>query len=143
MAQQIQEASGENNMTSPNDWGKKNQEYLVACIDQVKELLKNRIEKNGKADSPIQYPKWQGTNLQPAIEYVCETFGLSSFERLVLTLCAAVELDSEVSQLCAKAHGNPSAAFPTFSMALAIFPGAHWSALAPASPLRRFRLIDL
>ena len=26
---------------------------------------------------------------------------------------------------------------------LAAFPGAHWSALAPASPLRRFRLINL
>lgn len=142
MAQQIQKAGGKDNMTS-GDWDKKNQEYLVACIDQVKELLKSRIEKNGKADSHIQYPKWQDTNFQPAIEYVCETFGLSRFERLVLLLCAAIELDSEVSQLCAKAHGNPSAVYPTFSLALAIFPDAHWSALAPASPLRRFRLVDL
>lgn len=130
-------------MSAPADWAKKNQEYLVACIDQVKELLRSKIEKGGASNAPIQYPDWRDSNLQPAIEYVCETFGLSRFERLMLVICAAVELDSELSQLCAKAHGNPSAAFPTFSLALSIFPDAHWSALAPASPLRRFRLIDL
>jgi SpoVK/Ycf46/Vps4 family AAA+-type ATPase len=131
-------------MIAPDTWESKNQRYLIACIEQVKDLLKSQVEKDGKASvPPLDAPPWEDTALKPAIEYVCETFGLSGFERLVLILCAALELDSEVSQLCAKAHGSPSAAYPTFSLALAVLPGAHWSALAPASPLRLFKLVNL
>ena len=88
-------------------------------------------------------PAWDEPTLPPAIEYVCNTFALTGFERSVLILCAAVELDSEVSQLCAKVQGSPSFAYVTFSLALAVLPDAHWSAVAPPSPLRRFRLIHL
>jgi AAA+ superfamily predicted ATPase len=136
-------------MIESNTWEGKNQEYLVSCIGQVKAMLKSYIEKESSdayaqtTTTTQQFPPWEHAELKPAIEYVCETFGLSSFERLVLILCAAIELDSEVSMLCAKAQGNPSAEYPTFSLALAAFPSAHWSALTPASPLRRFRLINL
>jgi AAA+ superfamily predicted ATPase len=134
-------------MIEPNAWESKNQQYLVSCVGQVKDMLKSYTEKGGGnagALTTLQVPPWEQTDeLKPAIEYVCETFGLSSFERLVLILCAAIELDSEMSVLCAKAQGNPSAEYPTFSLALAAFPGGHWSALAPASPLRRFKLIKL
>ena len=34
-------------------------------------------------------------------------------------------------------------AYPTFSLALAALPEAHWSALTPAGPLRRWRLIEV
>lgn len=123
-------------------WGERNQRYLVSCIDQVKELLQSYVEKGNSAQ--LSQPAWDDPSaLPPAVEYVCETFGLTGFERLVLILCAAAELDSEISQLCAKAHGSPSAPFPTFSLALAALPGAHWSAVAPPSPLRRFRLVHL
>jgi AAA+ superfamily predicted ATPase len=135
-------------MNEPNTWETKNQKYLVSCIEQVKAMLKSYIEKgSGIANATLttspQIPLWEQAELQPAIEYVCQSFGLSNFERLVLLLCTAIELDSEVAVLCAKAHGNPSAVYPTFSLALAAFPKAHWSALTPASPLRRFRLINL
>ena len=79
----------------------------------------------------------------PALETVSSMFGLSEFEKSLLILCAGVELNSEISKLCAKVHGNMNMAYPTFGLALAILPGAHWSALSPASPLRRFKLIDL
>jgi AAA+ superfamily predicted ATPase len=135
-------------MIEPNTWESKNQTYLVSYIEQVKTLLKSYVEKgSGNANAPLtatqQVPTWEHADLKPAIEYVCETFGLSNFEKLVLLLCAAIELDSEMSMLCAKAQGNPSAVYATFSLALAVFPRAHWSALTPASPLRRFRLINL
>ena len=32
---------------------------------------------------------------------------------------------------------------PTYSLALAALPDAHWSALAPGSPLRRWRLVEI
>jgi hypothetical protein len=87
-------------------------------------------------------PSWKDEEKPPALDHLCETFGLSEFERNVLLLCAGEELDSEVSKLCAKAHGTPDAAYPSFSIALAVFPNAHWSALSPTAPLRLFRLVN-
>lgn len=142
MGQRAEETGGEGNLIEPHVWEIKNQQYLVSCINQVKGMLRGHIEKHD-SPQPLQNPTWEDAELRPAIEYVCETFGLSDFERLVLILCAAIELDSEVSQLCAKVQGAQSATYPTFSLALAAFPGAHWSALSPASPLRRFRLINV
>jgi hypothetical protein len=77
-----------------------------------------------------------------ALETLCTTFGLSPFERDVLLLCAGVELDSTFSRLCAAAQGDPLRTYPTFSLAMAVLPNPHWSALTPAAPLRRWRLIE-
>ena len=61
----------------------------------------------------------------------------------MVLLCAGIELDSSVAPLCAAAQGNPSRSYPTFSLALAALPQAHWSALSPAAPLRQWRLIEV
>src|SRR5437660_12933608 len=62
-------------------------------------------------------------------------------------------MDGTFATLCAAAHnrqwneqkavvvGYPTAADPTFSLALAALPHPHWDALTPAAPLRRWRLI--
>ena len=47
----------------------------------------------------------------------------------MVLLCAGIELDSTVAPLCAAAQGDPARAYPTFSLALAALPEAHWSAL--------------
>ncbi|HVV86835.1 MAG TPA: hypothetical protein VHE35_27545, partial [Kofleriaceae bacterium] len=80
-----------------------------------------------------------------AIEVLCELARLSPFERDVLLLCAGVELSAEVAQICAAADGatDPRTASASFGLALAALPGAHWSALAPTAPLRRFRLVEV
>ena len=81
---------------------------------------------------------------QPAaLDALCASFGLSRFERDLLLLCAGIELDSTVAPLCAAAQGDPSRNYPTFSLALAALPDAHWSALTPDAPLRRWRLIEV
>jgi hypothetical protein len=51
-------------------------------------------------------------------------------------------MDSDLAALCAEANRSPSRTYPTFGVALASLPDAHWSALTPTSPLRRFCLID-
>jgi AAA+ superfamily predicted ATPase len=79
----------------------------------------------------------------PAIDSLCNLFGLSKFERYIIILCAAVELNSDISQLCAKAQGNSNNIYPTFSLALTALPDGHWSALAPTSSLRHFKFIDI
>ncbi|MFC7310398.1 ATP-binding protein [Streptomyces monticola] len=70
-------------------------------------------------------------------------FGLSSFERDLVLLTAAYELDPTTAARCAAASGNPERAYPTFSLALAALAEPHWSALTPVAPLRRWRLLEL
>jgi hypothetical protein len=78
----------------------------------------------------------------PALEALVEAFGLSPFERDVVLLCAGVELDASFGAACAAAHGDARRTQPTFGLALAALPHAHWSALAPDGPLRRWRLVE-
>jgi hypothetical protein len=119
-------------------WQSANQAQLVAALARVKALLRRHAEPgdNGAADA--------GDDARPpALEELCAAFGLSPFERDVLLLCAGAELDAAFGPLCAAAQGDPSRPWPTFSLALAALPEAHWSALTPAGPLRRWRLIDV
>ncbi|MCK6500448.1 MAG: ATP-binding protein, partial [Nitrospira sp.] len=78
-----------------------------------------------------------------AIEVIALRFGLSDFERDLLLLCAGVELDSTCAAACARLHGDPRRAQPSFGLALSVLQGAHWSALTPAAPLRRWRLLEV
>lgn len=77
-----------------------------------------------------------------ALEALQQTFALSEFERETLLLAAALELDGAFADALTALQG-PGGALVTFSLALAILPGAHWSALLPDAPLRRFRLLEL
>jgi len=78
----------------------------------------------------------------PAFERIAQVFGLSPFERDVLLLAAGVEMDTALSGMVAALqtarHGAPS-----FALAMGVLEGAHWSALAPGGPLRRWRLLEL
>jgi len=67
-----------------------------------------------------------------ALDELSRRFGLSPFERSVLLLAAAPELDSTWATTAPRS---------SFGMALARLPGAHWSAVAPAAPLRAWRLV--
>ncbi|MFJ2211165.1 ATP-binding protein [Streptomyces sp. NPDC101062] len=76
------------------------------------------------------------------LEALASCFGLSAFEREVVLLAAAAELDPTTGARCAAACGDQDRAFPTFSLALAALTEPHWSALTPVAPLRRWRLIE-
>lgn len=127
-------------------WAEINQKYLVERINEVKAHLKRHISRENW--KPLQtrefqcIPESSKTDLT-SIENLGLLFGLSSFEKEVVVLCAAVELDSETKALIAEAHGNPNNIYPTFELALACLPNGHWSALSPASPLRQFRLLEI
>jgi hypothetical protein len=79
----------------------------------------------------------------PPLVVLARRFGLSPFEQAVLLLCAAVELDTRVSALCARAQDDPAAAYPTFALALAMFEEASWDAIAPLGALRYWRLAEV
>jgi ATPase family associated with various cellular activities (AAA) len=77
-----------------------------------------------------------------ALERVAACFGLTPFERRVLVLAAAVELDGRTAQLAAAVQGATDPR-PTFGLALAALLGAHWDAVAPDAALRRWGLVEL
>src|SRR5215813_6810695 len=79
----------------------------------------------------------------PALLILGQRFGLSHFEQEVLLLCAAMELDTRIGPLCARAQGDPARPYATFALALGLFSDPSWDALSPERPLRYWRLIAL
>jgi len=79
----------------------------------------------------------------PALIILGNRLGLSRFEQEVLLLCAAVELDTRIAGLCARAQQNPAQSYPTFALALALFNDPAWDLLSPERPLRQWRLIEI
>jgi hypothetical protein len=125
------------------DWHRMNQAHLGRALEDLKQSLRRCAGDPKSAPEDVAPPGRAPVDANPpALEIVTNLFDLSRFERLILLLCAGVELDSEVAGLCAAAHGDPSRPYPTFSLALAMSADAHWSALAPTAALRRWRLIE-
>ncbi|HUL53032.1 MAG TPA: ATP-binding protein [Opitutaceae bacterium] len=116
-------------------WIEANQRHLTAALAGVRAALEGGPATPVAAEEEMTPP--------PALTTLCARFGLSPFERAALLLCAGIELDSRFGPLCAKAQGDARRDYPTFSLALGALPGPHWSALSPAAPLRRWRLIDV
>ena len=83
--------------------------------------------------------------LQPAPGLVIlgHQLGLTQFELDTLLLCVAMELDTRMAALCARAQDDVSRSCPTFALALALFQNASWDALSADAPLRYWRLIEI
>ena len=79
----------------------------------------------------------------PALILLSQLLGLSRFEREVLLLCAAMELDTGIPALCGRALGDPHVSYPTFALALTLFDEPTWDALSPEHPLRFWRLLEI
>ncbi len=79
----------------------------------------------------------------PALVILSQRFGLSRFEAELLLLCAALELDTSIAGLCARAQNDLGRPYPTFALALTLFDQPAWEALSPERPLRYWRLIEI
>ena len=79
----------------------------------------------------------------PALVTLRQRLGLSRFEHDVLLLCVAMELDTSIAAMCARAQGDPTRPYPTFALALSLFDSASWDALSPERPLRHWRLLEI
>ncbi|RFC36144.1 MAG: ATPase family associated with various cellular activities (AAA) [Candidatus Nitrotoga sp. SPKER] len=123
-----------------HEWIDANQRLMVAELARIKARLGG--EDQGSATSVAAEIR-AVLSTQSAIDRLVECFGLSTFERDILLLCAGVEMDSNVSSLCATAQNNPQRSYATFSLALATLEEPHWSALSSIRPLRRWRLIEV
>jgi hypothetical protein len=130
-----------------SNWHEGNQRYLMACLSVIRDALQRYTGEGAGFESLEQLAAAvvearAALPSPPALDSVCELFGLSSFERDLLLLCAGVELDSGLANLCA-AQGDSRRCFPTFGLALAALAEPHWSALMPTAALRRWRLIEV
>jgi hypothetical protein len=135
-------------------WQEANQRYLMAAVAVVRAHLSRRLAMGSDAAarrSPdglakAEQDRTAAASALPspsALETVCSVFSLSAFERDVLLMCAAMELDGTFVSSCVAAQGDPSRPYPTFGLALAVLPDPHWSALTPNGSLRRWRLLEL
>jgi hypothetical protein len=79
----------------------------------------------------------------PALIVLSQKLGLSRFEQNTLILCAAMELDTRIPYLCARAQGDVNRPYPTFALAMALFDEPAWDVLSPERPLRYWRLIEI
>jgi hypothetical protein len=121
-------------------WHLENQRHLSAELQRVRALL-NRPPGEALPEASIAASPSDG--FFPALERICTAFSLSPFERDVLLLCAGAELDSAFSEAIAAQDSDQHSPHPTFSLALATLPQAHWSALTPAASIRRWHLIEV
>jgi ATP-dependent 26S proteasome regulatory subunit len=144
----------ENMSVKQNDnWQQTNQRYLTAALAVVRGALERHVSSLGdkrkderKDDKQAQQALQEAKASMPApaaLDLLTMRFGLSTFERDVLLLCAGLELDSTFATLCANAQGDPQRIYPTFSLALATLSEPHWSAITPVAPLRHWRLIEV
>ena len=98
---------------------------LLAEIERVRALLSG--ERLGdRAATPC-----------PTLDDLAARLDLSGFERDVVMMLVAVQLDGGVAQLVEERGGA------SFALAQAVLPDPHWDAVLPDRPLRRWRLLEL
>ncbi len=114
-------------------WAEANQHALVGELARVRAALEGQPAPAARARAGRHgaRPRWPRS---------------SGSRRSSATCCCCARASSStasIADLCAHAHGDPARRFATFGLALAALDGAHWSALAPAAPLRRWQLVEL
>jgi ATPase family associated with various cellular activities (AAA) len=119
-------------------WAEQNRAHLVREFA----LLRRRL---GDESAEALREDWPSVAMDspPAIDVLAETFGLSRFECELLLLLAGLEMESELSELCAQLAPQPRRGLVTFGLGMSVLSEPHWSALAPTAPLRQFRLIEM
>jgi ATPase family protein associated with various cellular activities (AAA)/winged helix domain-containing protein len=130
---------------SVGTWAEQNQAYLSAEFARLRQRLgpEEQAEVASMAELDLRAEELRAHMQEPpAIDVLSELFGLSSFERSLLLLCAGAEMDSQLTGAYALAQGHPQRTYVSFGMAMALFHDSHWDAITLARPLRRFRMIE-
>ena len=131
------------------NWYQANFQYLQTAVTQVRQVLEETINLSQNQTSPLRVE----TTLTPdafaplqnkpsALDALCSTFKVSSFERYILLLCVGMELDRKFEVLCSKFHGHQEQNYPTLHLAFATFNEAHLSAFSSESTLQYWQLIE-
>jgi len=125
------------NAPTDTDWIETNRQALGAELAWLRQLLENALHQ-GTEDV-----REKPAVTSPVLDFLCEQFHLSAFERTLLLLCAGVELEAHIAYRCALNQDGVRAEHPTFGLALTVLPEPHWSAFSPQAPLRYWQLINI
>jgi len=121
-------------------------ESLSGALDRVYQALAGRPTATegptATAGPPVSGPA-RSDEPWHALERLRTLFGLSSFERDLLVMCAGHALESRFMAGCAGAQDDGHTTWPTFGLALTVLGNPHWSAVSAARPLRYWQLVDL
>ena len=126
------------------DWRKANEAYLAS------ELRRIRVRIEGAAGRDLEEAECQrdqrlaalrDAGSPPPLDLLVQGFGLNPFEREVVLLSLAPEVDGEFAALFARVQENERACYPTPQLAAAWFQHASWHSFQPHAPLRRYRLL--
>lgn len=109
-------------------------DLLLAELD----ILRGIVRGDDARDAAAELDRLRGADSAPGLDAVQRAFGLTDFERSVLLLAAGCELATATATDLLERTGSGQV---TFSAALALLPGAHWSAVSPRGPLRQWRLL--
>ncbi|WP_406446653.1 ATP-binding protein [Streptomyces sp. NBC_01613] len=101
-----------------------------------------RVTQGGGTAPGAELAPVPGPGTAP-LDALASCFCITPFERDLVLLAAAHELEPTAAARCAAAAGDRERAYPTFSLALAALAEPHWSALTPVAPLRRWRILEL
>ncbi|MEQ1528381.1 MAG: AAA family ATPase, partial [Methylococcales bacterium] len=84
-------------------------------------------------------------NPKPAFSTVADNLELSEFDKDMLLLAAAMEIDPDLPSLIAAWHRDPSRRFPTLALGLSIFDEdkRESDALSSYRPLRKYQLLEV
>ena len=130
-------------MNEQTRWFEANNVFLTAAIQWLRQLLRREDGTNtdGEARIASEIQKSFETmtaaaaiSTPPALSTISQRLGLSTFEERLLLLCAAMELDTGIASLCARAQDIPERSYPTFALALTLFEEPRWDVLSPERP---------
>src|SRR4029077_4917937 len=115
-----------------DDWAQANQRNLMAELARLGCLLRREPGEETPA-----------TASSSALDALSTLFGLTSFERRIVLLCAGIELDGDFADSCAAAPGSGANPWPSVGLARGAFPDAPSRPLPTNAPLRRWQIIEI
>jgi hypothetical protein len=118
------------------DWETANNEFLAASLERLRLLLRSALPGGPVPASAITaaahaVERAEQAGPVPALVGLAQRLGLSRFERDTLLLCAAIEFDPGIAELCASIQGTPHA---TFGLALRVLPEQATRSPSPVTP---------
>ncbi|MEM9539360.1 MAG: ATP-binding protein [Cyanobacteria bacterium P01_E01_bin.42] len=125
------------NASALSPWYQENWQALYREVSLLLSALES-LAGGKKAELPPRQPLPETCTL----ERLRDRFGLSPFERDILTLCVGANIDSRIAELCAKINGDPQQKAPSLSVAFTLFPDASWSVLSPQQPLQDWKMLE-
>jgi AAA+ superfamily predicted ATPase len=134
-------------MIDPLHWQQENTRYLSLAIAWLRLRLQRLIPdatvtEAEIADAEVLMLEAEVLEPPPALIALSSILELTRFEQSLLLLCAAMELDTEITSFCAKIQGE-SQPYPTYALALGLFDNPIWDVVSPERPLRSWRLLEI